>query len=180
MQSVCVKSRGHGSHTSVFGLSAVFLSLSIVALGGCDRLGAPPSQLESPSDAALALEEVITTDLLFALADRPRMERRAEDGRGGVRTYTFGLRAEPNMDPHRHFYLLTVTAVPVGSPSHAATAGAVGPGAAFVEQRTRTHDGAYELVLRLGSLLPQTVPAPALTLDDAARTIRERYARRRP
>jgi len=66
--------------------------------------------------------------------------------------------------------------VPRGAPSPQGTAATAGPGGAFVEQRTRTGDESFELVLRLGTLLPAEVREPALTLDQAARALTVRYA----
>lgn len=122
------------------------------------------------------LDAVMVTETVFAEADRSRVAQSAQVGPDGVRTYTFALRPEPGMNPARHFYLLTVLAVPRGARSSLGTANTAGPGGAFVEQRTRTGDGAFELVLRLGALLPAEVREPALALDHVARALTDRYA----
>jgi len=128
-------------------------------------------------DKGSVLDSVVVMETVFLTADRSKVERSTKVGADGVRVYAFALRPQPGMNPVRHFYLLTVSAVPKGAPFSHFMANTAGPGGAFVEQRTRTGDGAFELVLRLGTLLPAEVRAPELELAQAARALTDRYAR---
>jgi hypothetical protein len=130
------------------------------------------------SERAYPFDALVTSELLFALSDRARIERKEADDPRGTRAYSFSLRSEPGMAPHRHFFLLTVLVTAAGGPSVPVAAPIAGPGGSFLERRGLSEDGAYEVVVRLGSLLPERVPMPAITLEGALDAILQGYRRR--
>jgi hypothetical protein len=93
----------------------------------------------------------------------------------GQRTYTFQLSGQPGMDEARHFNLVTITWARRGqlvkSPgSSVAPSGVGGPSGGFVDAFAQTDDGAYDVRVTQGSLLPDTVNLPAF---DVAKTASE-------
>jgi hypothetical protein len=145
-------------------------ALFILALHACR--GKP-----DPS-AASAFDDLVTADALFAPSDRARVERTTSTPADGGRTYNFVLRPEPSMVPDRHFYMLTVVVARAGLGPSAQAATAAGPNGAFVERQLRTSDGAFEITLRLGSLLPESVAAPDVSLEAAGQAIADAYGKK--
>lgn len=91
----------------------------------------------------------------------------------GLRTYAFQLSPQPAMDPARHFNLVTVTWAPAGRfVKSAGTAvgpsGSGGPHGGFVDGFAQTADGAYDVRVSNGMLLPDKVDVPAFDVEQAA------------
>jgi hypothetical protein len=145
-------------------------ALFVLALQAC-RGNSEPS-------AASAFDDLVTVDALFAPSDRARVERTTSTGADGGRTYNFVLHPEPSMVPDRHFYMLTVVVARAGLGPSAQAATAAGPNGAFVERQLRTSDGAFEITLRLGSLLPESVAAPDVSLEATGQAIADAYGKK--
>jgi hypothetical protein len=94
-------------------------------------------------------------------------------------SFLFTLREEPGIKPAQHFYGLTILVAPARAKSAFETSSVAGPGGSFMERKLHTQDGAFELLLRLGTRLPSDVSAPKLELDEAARAIEARYAQQK-
>ena len=91
----------------------------------------------------------------------------------GQRTYVFQLVGQPGMDEARHFNLVTITWARGGQfvksrDSATALSGVGGPGGGFVDAFAQTDDGAYDVRVTQGSLLPDSVNVPAFDVAGAA------------
>jgi hypothetical protein len=179
------KIRGSGSSRPRWSVGPIVAASALI--GACGRPAPSGEQATVAADAGTAqaahgrsgraypFDALVTSELLFAPSDRTRIERKAVGDPRGTRAYSFSLRTEPGMATHRHFFLLTVLVTVAGGPSVPVAAPVAGPGGSFSESRALTHDGAYEVVVRLGSLLPERVSTPAITLDGAVDAILEGY-----
>jgi hypothetical protein len=159
---------------------SVVLLTALVLSVGCKPEAAEPAPAVSANLSTKArFDLVLTTHALFAPADRVRMKREVQEQADGSQSFLFTLREEPGMKPAQHFYGLTVLVAPARAKPAFETSSVAGPGGSFVERKLHTQDGAFELVLRLGTRLPNGVNAPKLDLDEAARAIEARYAQQK-
>jgi len=85
---------------------------------------------------------------------------------------------QPGMVANRHFQIVAVTISPfLPRPNDAGVRanGFAGPNGGVIEARATTRDGAFEVVVSIGALLPNVVSIPELDLDLLASKLAAAY-----
>jgi hypothetical protein len=112
---------------------------------------------------------------------RQRLSRAvAPLSQNGQRHYTFILGRQPDMDPERHFDVITVSVARAGTlvktpKPEPATSGLGGPNGAFADATLQTPDGAYDLRISEGRLLPTSVELSQFDVAQAVIDLSRRY-----
>jgi len=161
-----------------------------LSLAGCGDAGtppqnapvAPPAVVSAPvapgaaAPAALAdvalFDRFVNVETVFPdPAVRARYRAQPPVTENGQRSYAFQLLPQSGMDEKRHFGLVTITWARGGSfvkPGAAAPSGVGGPGGGFIDAFAQTADGAYDVRVTQGMLLPAGVELPAFDIRKAA------------
>lgn len=169
--------------------SGVALLLLAVAVGhslvGCGDAGTQPQREPVASPVSVSAPAAPSADLAkfdrFVSAEtvfpdpavRARYRALVPVTENRQRSYAFQLLPQPGMDEKRHFGLVTVTWARGGSfvkvpGASVAPAGVGGPGGGFVDAFAQTADGAFDVRVTQGMLLPAGVELPAFDIQKAA------------
>jgi hypothetical protein len=179
-----------------FGWIALFI-LPLTAAGMLAACAAPPPPVRSPKlqcdarpkfrDSDFAAHETDFFDRLVTreatLADPIRQAASyalAPLSKNGQRHYTFILARQPAMDPARHFDVITVSIARAGTLAQTSgeaprTSGVGGPNGMFSDATVRTSDGAYDLRISEGTLLPEAVALAPFDVRQAVLDLAHRY-----
>lgn len=156
-----------------------------VWLAGCTEPAKPVALPRAEAHASAAVvpsierdaplfDRVVNPESVFAdRAQRALYRMLPSVTEDGLRTYAFQLNPQPGMDPARHFNLVTVTWAPAGRFVRSAAtspglSGSGGPQGGFVDGFAQTADGAYDVRVSTGMLLPDKVEVPAFDVEQAA------------
>lgn len=158
---------------------AAALGLSLAACGDAGTPPqaapiAPPAVVSAPAapvDVA-SFDRIVNAETVFPdPAVRARYRAQPPVTENGQRSYAFQLLPQPGMDEKRHFGLVTITWARGGSfvkPGAAAPSGVGGPGGGFIDAFAQTADGAYDVRVTQGMLLPAGIELPAFDIRKAA------------
>jgi hypothetical protein len=167
---------------------AVACSLLLASCGNSESpraqqpVEATPSSSLTETDIAL-LDKVTTLEAIVPdAAERILYTTNEAVTEGGQRSYTFGLKSQPTMDPARHFQIVSVAWARPGTfasdPSgDAGLSGTGGPNGGFVDQISRTPDGTYDVRVSLGELLPNDVRTAAVDPATVTRRLLDAYSK---
>jgi hypothetical protein len=131
------------------------------------------------------LDSLVTPENVFAdVGARQMYTHEVSSSENGQRNSAFFLKPQPDMVGDRHFHILAFGfACPgafvgdgVPEPVVSSTAG---PNGGFIGLSARTHDGAYDVRVSEGTLLPATVQPPPFSLEEALKSLLVRYDRAR-
>lgn len=167
------------------GIVSLLLAAAIGhSLAGCGDAGTPPHHVPVASPVSVAapaapadlatFDRFVSAETVFPdPAVRARYRALAPVTENRQRSYAFQLLPQPGMDEKRHFGLVTITWAPGGSfvkapGAAAAPAGVGGPGGGFVDAFAQTADGAFDVRVTQGMLLPAGVDLPAFDIRKAA------------
>ncbi|MBC7928722.1 MAG: hypothetical protein H7039_24015 [Bryobacteraceae bacterium] len=159
-----------------------FATISLVSFASCQRThpdlsataGQPVSVEQRESSR---LDRITTLETVFPNAsDRALYELITPATDGHQRSYSFALKQQVGMEVPRHFQLLTITWLhPAHAKSAPATSSTGGPNGGFVEKIVHTPDGAYEIRITLGELLPETVRTATVDFDQIGKRLLDAY-----
>lgn len=158
----------------------------VISLASCQRrdpnrspqAGQPGPESVTPEESS-RLDRITTLETVFPNAlDRALYERITSVTDSSQHNYSFTLKQQVGMEVPRHFQLITITWLhpSTNAKSGPAMSSTGGPNGSFVEKTIQTADGAYEIRITRGELLPESTRTATVDLDEIGKRLLDAYA----